>query len=61
MTLDPVLVTSAEECEAANTSSGKELNSEDGVHLADELVTDIDSGLSYGAAKLKIMSVSCRL
>jgi hypothetical protein len=52
MALDPVLVTSAEKGEAAHSSSGKELNSEDGVNLADELVADIDSSLSYRAAEL---------
>lgn len=52
MALDPVLVTSAEECEAAHSSSSEELDSEDGVDLANELVADIDSGLSHRAAEL---------
>jgi hypothetical protein len=54
--LDPVLVTSAEECEAAHSSSGEELDSKDGVDLANELVADINSSLSYRATKLDIMS-----
>ena len=61
MALDPVLVASAEECEAAHSSGGKELNSENGVDLANELVADIDSSFSYRAAKLYVMSVVCRL
>lgn len=56
--LDPVLVASAEECEAAHSCGGKELNSKDGVDLADELVADIDSSLSHGAAKLHVMSAT---
>lgn len=54
--LDPVLVTSAEKCEAAHSSSGEELDSEDGVDLANELVADINSSLSHRAAELDIMS-----
>jgi hypothetical protein len=50
--LDPVLVAGAEKGEAAHSSSGKELNSEDGVNLADELVANINCSLSYRAAEL---------
>lgn len=53
--LDPVLVTGAEECETAHSSSGEELDSEDGVDLANKLVADINSSFSHRAAELDII------
>jgi hypothetical protein len=55
--LDPVLVAFAEESEGADTGGSEELNGQDGVDLANELVSDVDCSLSHGAAKLKDMLV----
>lgn len=53
MSLDPVLVSLAEESEGADSRGREKLNGENGVHLADELVADVDSSLSHRAAKLR--------
>lgn len=50
--LNPFLITSAEEGEGAHSGGGEELDGEDGVDLADELVADVDGSLGHGAAKL---------
>lgn len=52
MALDPCLVSGAEEGEGADARRGEELDGEDGVDLANELVSDIDGSFSDGAAKL---------
>lgn len=52
MALDPILVAGAEKGEAAHSSSGKELDSEDGVNLADKLIANVNCSLSYRAAEL---------
>ena len=58
MALNPVLVAAAEEGEGADTRGGKELDCEDGVDLADELVANVDGSFSYRAAKLRYVLVS---
>lgn len=58
MALNPGLVAFAEERDAAHNGSGQELDAEDGVDLADELVADIDGGLGDGASKLQAVHVS---
>ena len=50
--LDPGLVAFAEEAHGAHGAGDNELNSQDGVDLADELVSDIDGRLGDGASKL---------
>jgi hypothetical protein len=50
--LDPCLVAGAEKAERGHGCSGDELDSENGVDLADELVADIDGRFGYGATKL---------
>lgn len=50
--LDPVSVRVAEEDEEADARCGKELQSEDGIDFADELVTDIDCCFGDVATKL---------
>ena len=52
MSLDPVLVASAEEAERRNGARGDELDGKDGVDLADELVTNLDRGFGYGTTEL---------
>ncbi len=52
MFLDPFLVALAEEGECADTRGGNQLDGENGVHLADELVTDIDGRFGDGASEL---------
>lgn len=52
MTLDPVLVAFVEEAEGAHAGGGEELDGEDGVDLADELVADIDGSFGYATSKL---------
>jgi hypothetical protein len=51
--LNPVLVAFAHEAEGADAAGNEELDGEDGVDLADELVADVDSRLGYRAAELK--------
>lgn len=58
MALDPCLVSIAEEADGAQGRRGDELNSEDAVDLADELVANIDRGFGNGAAKLFYSDVS---
>ena len=53
MALDPGLVAIAEEADGAHGGRGDELDGQDGVDLADELVSDIDGGLGYRAAELQ--------
>lgn len=53
MALDPCLVSFAEEGEGAHACGGEELDGEDRVDLANELVSDIDGRFSDGAAKLQ--------
>ena len=53
MALNPILVALAEEGEGADTGGGNQLDGENGVDLADELVADIDGRLGYGASKLQ--------
>ena len=55
MALDPGLVPFVEEADAADAAGGDELDRQDGVDLADELVADIDGGLGDGAAKLEVV------
>lgn len=45
MSLDPGLVAITEEAEGGDGAGGDELDGEDGVDLADELVSDIGRGL----------------
>lgn len=52
MALDPGLVPLVEEAHAADTTSGNQLDGQDGVDLADELVANINSRLCDGASKL---------
>ena len=52
MRLNVVLVRLVEEGQSRNGSSGDELDSEDRVDLADELVANIDGGFRYGTSKL---------
>ena len=52
MALDPTLVVIAEEAEGAHGSRSNELDSQDGVNLANKLVANVDGGLSYRAAEL---------
>lgn len=57
--LDPGLVPLAQEAQRADGARRDELHRQDGVHLADELVADLDGGLGDRAAKLnKTLSVS---
>jgi len=51
--LDPALVALAHEAEGADGAGGDELNGQDGVDLADELVADLDGRFGDGAAKLR--------
>jgi hypothetical protein len=53
MRLDPRLVAVAHEAEAADGARDDELDRQDGVDLADELVADLDGRLGDGAAKLR--------
>lgn len=53
MTLDPVLVCIAEEADGAEGRGSDELNCENAVDLADELVADVDCGFSDRASKLE--------
>lgn len=55
MALDPGLVALVEEADAADAAGGDELDGQDGVDLADELVADVDGGLGDGAAKLEVV------
>lgn len=50
--LNPCFVALAPECEGADTSGGDELDCKDGVHLANELVANIDCRFSYRASEL---------
>lgn len=52
MRLDPVLVAIAEEAERTHGARGDELDRQDGVDLADELVTDFDRGFGDGTTEL---------
>ena len=52
MALDPRLVRIAEEADGAQGGGGNELDGEDAVDLADELVADVDGGFSDRASKL---------
>jgi len=51
--LDPALVALAHEAEGADGAGGNELDGQDGVNLADELVADLDGRFGDGAAKLR--------
>lgn len=53
MGLDPRFVRGAEESEGADAGGHEQLDGEDGVDFADELVADIDGGFCDGAAKLR--------
>lgn len=53
MALDPGLVCIAEEADGAEACSGDELDGENAVDLADELVANIDGGFSDRASKLE--------
>jgi hypothetical protein len=53
MRLDPRLVAVAHEAEAADGARDDELDRQDGVDLADELVADLDGRFGDGAAKLR--------
>lgn len=55
MALYPVLVAFAEERERTDTGGGKELDGQNGVNLADELVSDVDGSLGHRAAKLEFV------
>lgn len=57
MRLDPVLVAIAEEAEGRNGARGDELDCQDGVDLADELVTDFNCGFGYGTTKLFLLFI----
>lgn len=57
----PCLVGLAEEGEGADAGGGKQLDGEDGIDLAYELVADIDSGFGDGATKLGGVSVKAVL
>jgi hypothetical protein len=63
MRLDPCLVALAHEAEGADSTRGDELDRQDGVDLADELVADLDGRFGDGAAKLKtaVSSVDGRM
>jgi hypothetical protein len=50
--LDPVLVTLAPEAECRDGTGDDELDGQNGVDLADELISDIDGSLGDRAAKL---------
>lgn len=52
MVLDPCLVVLVEETHGAHGAGCKELHGEDGVDLADKLVSDVDGGLGDGPAEL---------
>lgn len=53
MALDPVLVCIAEEADGTQGCGSDELDGENAVDLADELVADIDCGFSDRASKLE--------
>lgn len=52
MRLDPVLVAIAEEAKCAHCACGDELDRQDGVDFANELVTDFESGFGDGTTEL---------
>jgi hypothetical protein len=56
--LDPCLVALAHEAEGADSAGGNELDSENGVDLADELVADLDGRFGDGATELQKWSVT---
>lgn len=56
MALDPRLVRIAEEADGAQGGGCDELDGEDTVDLADELVADVDGGFGDGASKLFVES-----
>ena len=53
MSLDPVLVAIAQEGEAGDGAGGDELEGQNGVDLADELVADIHGRFGDETAKLE--------
>lgn len=55
MGLDPRLVALAPEAEARDGGGGEQLGRQDRVHLADELVADVDGGLGHGPAELEVV------
>lgn len=55
MRLDPVLIGRADEADGAHGTGDEQLESQDGVNLADELIADVDGGLGHAAAKLEVI------
>lgn len=61
MGLDPCLVALAPEAEGGDDAGGDELDGEDRVDLADELVADVGCRFGHGAAKLSMRVSPCML
>lgn len=55
MLLDPGLVALAHEAEGAHGAGDEQLDGQDGVDLADELVPDVDGGLGHALAVLEVV------
>jgi len=55
MTLDPVLVALVEKADGADAGRGQQLDCEDGVDLADELVADVDRRFRHRTAELEVI------
>lgn len=55
MTLDPVLIPSAPETKGTHTRRSQELHGQDGVHLPNELITDVGRGLGNRTAELEVV------
>lgn len=53
--LYPSLVSVAKEGDGTDASRDQELRCQDGVHLTDELVADVDRSLGHGAAELEVI------
>lgn len=51
--LDPCLVVFAHEAEGADETGDEQLDGQDRIDLADELVSDVDGGFSNGSAELE--------
>ena len=52
MGLNPVAIPRTHEAKGADSGRGEQLHRQNGVDLPDELVANVDSGFSDGAAKL---------
>lgn len=55
MVLDPGLVALAHEAQGAHGTGDEQLDGQDGVDLADELVPDVDGGLGHALAVLEVV------